>query len=79
MSTNYQMTSYFGNDVILLLWRQTATTSTIPRSWYVSFNRHPSSIFSFKIWVHYEVKKQLSNFEFVKRPGESSLRVFSVL
>jgi len=60
MSTNYQMTAYFSNDVILSLWRQTAATSTIPRSWYASFKRHQFS--SWKFWVYYEVKRTVIKF-----------------
>jgi len=63
-SRNYQITSYFVLTVIM------AGT--------LQFKRHPSSSFNSRFWVYYEVK-QSSNYEFVKKPIESSLGVCSML
>jgi len=63
-SRNYKITSYFVPTVIV------AAT--------LQFKRHPSSSFNSRCRVYYEVK-QSSNYEFVKKPVESSLSVCSVL
>jgi len=42
------------------------------------FKRHPFSSFNSRFWVYYEFK-QFSNYEFVKKPVESSLNVCYML
>jgi len=58
------MTSHFVSIVIM------ATTLQFKRQWSSSFNS--------RFWVYYEFK-QSSNYEFVKKPIESSLSVCSML
>jgi len=63
-SRNYQMTSHFVSTVLM------AAT--------LQFKRQPSSSFNSRFWVYYNVKRSW-NYEFLKKPVESSLRVCSML
>jgi len=60
-SKNYQMTSYFGNGVILSLWRQTATTPTLVPTVMVHFIQATSI-----------VQFQLEDFEFITKLKEQT-------
>jgi len=73
------MTSHFGNDV--LSWRQTATTPTLIPTAMVRFIQETSTVqFQLKIVELFtKLNEQLSNFEFIKRPVESSRSVCSML
>jgi len=59
------MTSDFGNDIILSLWHQTATTPTLVPTAMV-LTRHSSDIHlpvsSWRFWVYYEIKRTVIKF-----------------